>query len=208
MTDLSNVGDLSRARPRIVGIGGTTKAGSSTERALEIAMFAAAASGAEVRTFSSAFLSRLPMYAPERAARTSEEIELVEAVRWADGLILASPGYHGGVSGLVKNAIDLLEDTARDPRVYFDGMPVGLIVTAHGWQATTSTIASLRSVVHAMRGWPSPFGAAINSAGGVFGLDGQCKDPAVMKQLQTVGGQVMEFLNWKSRSPLEAQARA
>lgn len=206
MTDLSNATALSRARPRIVGIGGTTKAGSSTERALEIAMSAAAASGAEVRTFSGTFLSRLPMYAPERAARTPEEIELVEAVRWADGLILASPGYHGGVSGLVKNAIDLLEDTARDPRVYFDGMPVGLIVTAHGWQATASTIASLRSVVHAMRGWPSPYGAAINSAGGVFGLDGVCKDPAVAKQLQTVGYQVMEFLNWKSQSPLEARA--
>lgn len=204
MTDLSNVGALSRARPRIVGIGGTTKAGSSTERALEIALAAAAECGAEVRIFSSTFLSRLPMYAPESAARTPEEIEMVDAVRAADGLILASPGFHGGVSGLVKNAIDLLEDTARDPRVYFDGMPVGLIVTAHGWQATASTIASLRSVVHAMRGWPTPFGAAINSAGGIFGLDGQCKDAAVAKQLQTVGQQVMEFLAWKSRSPAQA----
>lgn len=148
------------------------------------------------------------MYAPERSSRTPEERELVEAVRQADGLILASPGYHGGISGLLKNAIDLLEDTARDTRVYFDGMPVGLIVTANGWQATASTIAALRSVVHAMRGWPTPFGATINSSGGIFGLDGQCKDPAVINQLQMVGHQVAEFLSWKARSAREALACA
>ncbi len=45
---------------------------------------------------------------------------------------------------------------------------VGLIATAYGWQATGSTLATLRSIVHALRGWPTPLGAAINSSGGIF----------------------------------------
>ena len=51
-------------------------------------------------------------------------------MRKADALIIGTPGYHRGVAGLVKNAIDLLEETARDTRLYFDKMPVGLLVTA------------------------------------------------------------------------------
>src|SRR3546814_8041656 len=81
--------------------------------------------------------------------------DLVAAVRDADGLILASPGYHGSISGLVKNAIDYLEETARDRRVYLHGLPVGLIATAFGWQATGGTLLAMRSIVHALRGWPT-----------------------------------------------------
>ena len=73
----------------------------------------------------------LPHYRP--GAEHGEPCgDYIEAIRSADGVIIASPGYHGSVSGLVKNAIDYIEETARDERVYLDGLPVGLIVTAYG----------------------------------------------------------------------------
>lgn len=180
--------------PFVVGIGGTTVSPSSTERALDIALRAAERRGAEVRMFGGAFLSRLPLYVPRAPERTSEESELVEAVRRADGILIASPGYHGSISGLVKNALDLLEDTAADPRAYFSGLPVGLIATAYGSQATGGTIAALRSIVHALRGWPTPLAAAVNSAVSRFSDDGACSDPAVSVQLALVGEQVVDFL--------------
>ena len=37
--------------------------------------------------------------------------------RGAHALIIGSPGYHGGISGLVKNALDYLEELREDPRV-------------------------------------------------------------------------------------------
>ena len=40
------------------------------------------------------------------------------AYRWADGLLVASPGYHGGISGMMKNALDYVEDLRADERVY------------------------------------------------------------------------------------------
>ncbi|TPG18835.1 FMN reductase [Sphingomonas koreensis] len=178
-----------RDSPLIVGIGGTTMPQSSTERALTAALAAAAQAGARTRLFGGAALARLPLYTPGVAERTTDEARLIASIREASGIVIASPGYHGSVSGLVKNAIDLIEETAGDARPYFDDMPVGLIATAYGWQATGSTIAALRSIVHALRGWPTPFAAAINSSTCSFGETG-CSDAATADAVARVGRQV------------------
>ena len=184
----------------IVGIGGTTSPGSSTEQALQIALRAAAGEGGEVTLFDGAFLSALPHYAAGATDASNEARRLVAAVRGAHGLIVASPGYHGSISGLVKNAIDYVEETSRDERVYLDGLPVGLIVTAYGWQATGSTLATMRSIVHALRGWPTPLGAAIRAVSGMF-KDGACSDPGATAQLELVGKQVVEFARLRRAAP-------
>ena len=138
-------------------------------------------------------MARLPLYDPKAVERTHHERDFVAAVRQASALIIASPGYHGSISGVVKNALDLLEETAKDERPYLADMPVGLIATAYGWQATGSTIAALRSVVHALRGWPTPFAAAINTQITKFDDRGGATDPAVVEQLHLVGKQVARF---------------
>jgi FMN reductase len=178
-------------RPYIVGIGGTVKPGSSTEQALQIALRAASDQGAEFELFGGALLAQLPHYGLPEGQTSETAARLVAALRKADGVIIASPGYHGSVSGLVKNAIDYTEDMVNDPRVYFEGLPVGLIATAYGWQATGSTLAALRSIVHALRGWPTPLGAGINCAGGIF-KDGVCTQDSFTRQLRAVGQQVAE----------------
>lgn len=189
--------DKGGAKPFIVGIGGTATPGSSTENALTLALAAAERAGARVKMFGATTLAPLPHYL---TGSSEEGRELVEAVRAADGLIIASPGYHGSISGLVKNAIDYLEETAKDERVYLDGVPVGLIATAYGWQATGSTLATLRSIVHALRGWPTPLGAAINSSGGIF-KNGECSDAGASAQLDLVGKQVVQFARLRISDP-------
>ncbi|WP_191488156.1 NADPH-dependent FMN reductase [Pseudomonas sp. FEN] len=179
-------------KPFIVGIGGTASKGSSTEQALALALSAAEEAGGRTQLFGGEALLALPHYVPGSAARNNDGQALIEAVRAADGLIIASPGYHGTISGLVKNAIDYFEEMSRDERIYLDGLPVGLIATAYGWQATGGTLGALRSIVHALRGWPTPMGAAINSSGKVFS-DGICQDQAAANQLNLVGRQVVEF---------------
>lgn len=188
------------SKPFIVGIGATAQPGSSTEQALKLALDAAEAAGAAVQMFGSAEIACLPHYMTEGSQTSAEGRALVDAVRRADGVIIASPGYHGSISGLVKNAIDYLEDTAKDKRVYLDGIPVGLIATAYGWQATGSTLTTLRSIVHALRGWPTPLGAAINTSGGIF-KNGVCSDERTSDTLQTVGRQVYEFARLRMTDP-------
>jgi FMN reductase len=184
----------------IVGIGGTTSPGSSTEQALQIALRAAEAEGGDVTMFDGAALTALPHYAYGAVESCEQGKRLVAAIRGAHGLVIASPGYHGSISGLVKNAIDYVEETSKDTRVYLDGLPVGLIVTAYGWQATGSTLATMRSIVHALRGWPTPLGAAIRAVSGMF-KDGSCSDPGATMQLELVGKQVVEFARLRKAAP-------
>jgi FMN reductase len=180
-------------RPKVVGIGGTIRAGSTTETALACCLRRAEELGAETRLFGGDFLAKLPPFDPRPSESTPEQLELVEAVRGADAIIIASPGYHGSISGVVKNALDTLEITAKDGAPYFDGRPVGAIVTAYGWQATGSTLMALRAIIHAMRGWPTPFGAALNSTAGLFDEAGACRDQKDAWALNTVAEQVMAF---------------
>lgn len=176
---------------RIVALGGTVNPGSSTEQALRLAAGIAASEGAEVTVFGGEYCAGLPHYlGPGHTAAMGAE--LVEAVRQADGLLIAAPGYHGTISGVVKNALDYLEDLARDERPYLDGRAVGLIATAYGDQATMSTMQTLRSIVHALRGWPTPMGATIRTYPGLFSPDGECLDDRARMQLDMVGQQVVQ----------------
>lgn len=177
-------------KPFILGLGGTTSPISSTEMALAISLQAAEAAGAETELFGSDRLMALPHYRSDPAGLNQTGKDLVELVRRADGIVISSPGYHGTVSGLVKNAIDYIEETSTDDRTYLDGLPIGLIVTAHGWQAVGSTLAALRSIVHSLRGWPTPLGVGINASGGMFS-QGTCTDEGVNEQLKLVAQQVM-----------------
>jgi FMN reductase len=181
-------------RPLIVGIGGTTRANSSSEDALRLALALAAARGADVALFSGSAID-LPMYAPECQTRNEGAQRLVAALRRCDGVILASPGYHGSISGLLKNALDYTEDLRTDERPYLDGRAFGLIACAAGWQAAGTTLMALRSIAHALRAWPTPMGLAMNSAGRLFCDDGSLVDPNAASQLRVLVEQVVEFAN-------------
>ncbi|WP_329460038.1 NADPH-dependent FMN reductase [Streptomyces sp. NBC_01497] len=124
----------------------------------------------------------------------------LDAVRRADSIVIASPGYHGGTSGLLKNALDYLQELAADPVPYVDGKAVGCIVTTLGWQAGVTTLTSLRSTVHALRGWPTPLGVVVNSSAKPFGPDGEALDPKVAGQLAGLGGQVASFARMRASS--------
>ena len=103
--------------PLIIGIGGTTRAGSTSERVLVKALEAAERAGARTALFGGLFLSKLPIYDPATAGASEELAELLDGVRRADGVLIATPGYHGSISGLNKNALDSLEGLRDDPRL-------------------------------------------------------------------------------------------
>jgi len=183
----------SSAALRIVGIGGTTKAGSSTEKALVACLASAEKLGVQIEVIPGTRLAALPLYSPEEVTRTVEQQRFVDSVRDADGLILATPAYHAGMSGLLKNAIDLLEDLRDERRPYLDGRAVGCIVTAYGWQGAGTTLTSVRTIVHALRGWPTPLGVTLNTAIPLFDEQGNCTDERVQTQFEMLAAQVVEF---------------
>lgn len=178
-------------KPFIVGMGGTTRQGSTSEQALAMALGFCRAQGAETKIYAGKDL-QLPMYDPDPSSMTDVARQLIEDLRRADGVILSSPCYHGGVSGLLKNAIDYTEEMRADPRVYFHGRAVGAIGCGYGNQGPNSVLLQLRQITHALRGWNVPLGVAVNSAEVKF-ADGKCSAEGIGKQIELMSGQVVEF---------------
>jgi FMN reductase len=186
------------APTRVLGIGGTLRPGSTSELALRYALRLAEQMGAATESITAQKLE-LPMYDPVSVGGPDAQ-RLIQAARSADKLIVATPGYHGNMSGLIKNALDYLQELAGDPAPYLHGRAVGCIVTAAGWQAGVTSLAALRATVHALRAWPTPLGVVINSAVPPFGPDGEPVEPAVAGQLMEMVHQVVSFTPVMSRA--------
>lgn len=182
---------------RIVGIGGTLRPRSSSGCALLFCLDHAKAQGAIVTAFTGPDLVA-PLYDPGTGALPDGMKKMIEALRAADGIILASPGYHGGISGAIKNALDYAEEMSKDARVYFDGLAVGCIATAAGWQATGATLTALRGIVHALRGWPTPLGVMLNSSEPLFDEAGGCIADQTRANLAAMTDQVIGFARMRA----------
>lgn len=177
--------------PLIVGIGGTLRPESSSERALRMTLDAIEARGGRTKMFTGQDLDA-PAY-DVGMSLTPKMHALIESLRIADGVILSSPCYHGGISGLIKNAIDYTEEMNRDARPYLHGLVVGCIATGAGHQGPGMVLSALRNITHALRGWPCPLGVGINTAQVKFTNNG-CSDPNIEMRLAALADQVCDFV--------------
>lgn len=169
--------------PLVLGISGGMRFGTANEQALRVVLERVEQLGGRTQLIPGSRLI-LPNFDDEVEPETKAKW-LLEAIDSAEGIVLCSPSYHGGVSGLLKNGLDYLELTAKRPRPYLRGLPVGCVATGDGWQGPNSTLLALRQMVHALQGWPTPLGVAQNvNDGGI----GDARDA-----LRTIGEQVLEF---------------
>ena len=198
---------MKQNKPLIVGIGGTMRDNSTTERALRFAMKFAEQAGCDTEVFAGQAIN-LPHYDPGSSLRGAEAEAMLSALRQADGVIVASPGYHGTISGLLKNALDYVEDMRGDKRVYLSERSLGIIVCADGIQAMGSTMNTLRSIAHALRAWPTPFAAAINASTMPFALDGTCVNKEVAQSVKLLAAQVVEFAQMRIAADQNTTAAA
>lgn len=187
----------SAAPPLIVGIGGSTRPRSSGELALRYCLNRAEEAGAQTELLSAEDL-QLPMYEPAPTMTDPRAARLVDLVGRADALIIASPAYHAGISGLVKNALDHLEELRLASPPYLDGKAIGCITTAQGPQGGALTLSALRSVVHALRGWPTPLGVVIDTSSESFASDGEPAQETTRGQLSIMTDQVLSVIQHRS----------
>ena len=64
------------------------------------------------------------------------------------------------------------------------GEELFFVGTAYGWQAAVNTLTTVRQVVHALRGWPTPYGIAANVAGELVREDGSFVDPGLSDSVE------------------------
>lgn len=111
-----------------------------------------------------------------------------------DLVLLASPEYHGALSGSLKNALDHLPEGA------LQGKLVGLIGVAGGSVSPVATTMQLRSVVRALGGVAAPGELLVTRSKSMFGEGGTLTDPSLLERVQRFAAQLLT-LSAQLRSP-------
>ena len=114
---------------RLLALGGSLREASRT-RALLHEAAALAPAGTKLDLSHVAIVGSLPLFNQdmlERDGAPSGVAELKDALRAADGLLLATPEYNWGIPGFLKNAIDWASRPAKDIPQVFGDLPVALI---------------------------------------------------------------------------------
>ncbi len=174
---------------KIVGIGGSLSARSSSLQALITALDAAAAAGADTELFDVSDLD-LPFYEPHGGDVPPDAVRLCDAVHAADGLMWSSPLYHGTISGSFKNVLDWLQLLSDRHPPYLTDKVVGLIGAAGGSQGLQA-VNTMEYVVRALRAWAVPLVIAIPQAFRAFDEEGRPLDRRVEQQLGALGREVV-----------------
>ena len=158
----------------VLGVAGSTRQGSYSLRALEIALDHTKKYGAHVRLLDLG-KTILPLYDPNR--ESSKDLEYTaESVSWADAFILASPDYHGSISGALKNFLDYFFEE-------FAGKLFGYIVASH--EKGLTVMEQMRTAVRQCYGWSLPYGVSINGEQD-FGPNGEMANARLAKRLQMI----------------------
>jgi FMN reductase len=127
--------------------------GSHSARAVGFVLEAAREHGAETRLVDLRVLD-LPMYRPRGAAIETEGLRLAtEYVNWADAFVLASPDYHGSMSGAMKNFLDYYWTE-------FAGKAFGYLCASH--EKGLTVMDQMRTAVRQCYGWSLPYGASFH----------------------------------------------
>jgi chromate reductase len=119
---------------RILALGGSLRE-ASFNRALLHEAAALTPAGTEIDLAHVAVAGALPLFNQDTVDRDGpppEVARLKDALRAADGLLVATPEYNWGIPGFLKNAIDWASRPASDIPQVFGDLPVALIGAGGG----------------------------------------------------------------------------
>ena len=177
-----------KEKVRVAGICGSLRGGSYTRMALVVALKGAEEAGAEtqlidLRTYQLAFCD-----GGDNEDKLPKDVQrLRDDVKRAHGIILATPEYHGGYSGALKNALDLMGFDE------FEGKMIGLVGVSGGRMGAADALNGLRAIGRALHAWVVPEQASVPEAWKVFPGETGIADPKLAERLRDVGRQVARF---------------
>jgi NAD(P)H-dependent FMN reductase len=138
---------------KVLGVSGSMREGSHSSRAVNIVLDTARELGAETRLLDLRVVD-LPIYRPHGAMIETDGMRLAnEAVNWADAFVLASPDYHGSMSGAMKNFLDFYWEE-------FAGKAFGYLCASH--EKGLTVMDQMRTAVRQCYGWSLPYGVSFN----------------------------------------------
>jgi NAD(P)H-dependent FMN reductase len=173
---------------QVAGICGSLRRESFTRMALQVALAGAKEAGARTQLIDLRDYQLIFCDGKEDESGYPQDVfKLREEVRAAQGIILATPEYHGGYSGVLKNALDLMGFEE------FEGKMLGLVGVSGGGMGAFGALNNLRAVGRALHAWVIPEQTSIPEAWKVFDASGSLTESNLEKRLKDVGRQVARF---------------
>ncbi|RUT04319.1 FMN reductase [Dulcicalothrix desertica PCC 7102] len=154
---------------KIVGIAGSLRTDSYSQLALEVAAQRLQALGAEVEILDLRQMQLPFCNGGDDYSEYPDVEKLQNAVKNADGLVLATPEYHGSVSGVLKNALDLMSFDQLSGKV------TGLI-SVLGGQPNSNALNDLRVIMRWVHAWVIPEQIGIGQVWKAFSPEGKLVD--------------------------------
>ena len=154
---------------KIVGINGSLRPGSYSAMALEVAISRVGALGVETEIIDLRKLSLPFCNGGDDYSDYPDVAQMQQTVKSAAGLILATPEYHGSVSGVMKNALDLMSFEELSGKV------AGLI-SVLGGQSNSNALNDLRIILRWVHAWVIPEQIGLGQAWKVFNEEGKILD--------------------------------
>jgi len=138
----------------ILGIAGSLRLNSYSTRALKLVLEKAATKYASETNLIDLSEMELPIYNPNISSENDKILTYVtrEVIK-ADSYVLASPDYHGSMSGAMKNLLDYYWKE-------FAGKTFGYIVASH--EKGLTVMDQMRTAVRQCYGWSMPYGISIH----------------------------------------------
>lgn len=174
-------------RIHVVGISGSLRPGSHTRTVVGRALEGAAEVGAttalvDLRDYQLPFCDGKE----DESTYPPDVFRLRREVGAAHGIILGTPEYHSGYSGVLKNAIDLMGFDE------FAGKIVGLVGVSGGQMGAAGALTGLRTVGRSLHAWVIPHQASVPEASEILGEDSP-RRRRLDERIRQVGRQVARF---------------
>ena len=176
----------------VLGIAGSLRQGSFNRAALRAALELAPA-GMTIEIFDLAPIQPYNEDVKEQGFPPPEQ-EFRDKIRAADALLIATPEYNRGVSGVLKNAIDW---ASRPPDQPFNGKPTAIFGASPGMIGTAVAQYDLRRYLAVLSAFvlttPS---VMIGQAGSKFDEQGRLTDQPTR---EIIGQMLVALADWTRR---------
>lgn len=173
----------------VLGVAGSMREQSYSTRGLKMVLeetkkYNAQSYMLEVRKIN------LPLYDPseitsDNSSSNNDNVleRITTALKWADVFVLASPDYHGSMSGGMKNFLDYFWED-------FAGKTFGYIVASHEKGLTVAD--QMRTAVRQCYGWSMPYNISINGEKD-FDSKGNLINSALAKRIKMLARDLVTY---------------
>jgi FMN reductase len=171
----------------VCAILGTSRPGSYTGHAFALVLNELEANG--VAALDVIRPADLVLGFPDSGEDDADAEAMREMVGRADGLIFATPEYHGGMAAMAK----LIIENLGFPSV-LKGKPVALVGCAAGDLGAVKALEQLRSILSHVGALPLPGAVSVAGVRDVFNEDGTCNDDKTEARIRTTATRLTDYL--------------